>query len=499
MNRRLLILVTAPSILIGLLLLGVCLAGAWYVNRMQNNLSSILVSHVASMQAAQQLEINVRQLRFHSFVYLINPASRLLEDIHSDEKQFEDWLRRAQEVAFTDDEIKAVREIQSGYERYQDELEKLRQQVEKEGPRKDLRSLDSVHPIRHITDPCREYSRLNEEQMTHSIEESRRVSQWLNLAMLLLGIGGPLSGLLGGYGIARGLSRSLYRLSVRVQDMAHRLEKDVGAVDLTPEADWQRLDKQLDHVVQRVAEVADKLQRQQTEMLRAQQLAAVGQLAASVAHEVRNPLTSIKMLVEVGLRSQKPKPLTTENLKIVHGEILRLERTVQGFLDFTRPPALQKDACDVRLVIRRALDLVRARARQQRVELCFDEPPSAVRAEVDQDQICTVLVNLFINALDAMAAGGALTVRLLTEKDELRIMVTDCGDGIRSEIAEQLFTPFASTKPTGSGLGLTICKRIVEEHGGSIEGANLSPRGACFNFTLPLTLEVHRVEIAGHR
>ena len=77
-------------------------------------------------------------------------------------------------------------------------------------------------------------------------------------------------------------------------------------------------------------------------MLRAQQLAAVGQLAASVAHEVRNPLTSIKMLVEAALRADKPRPFTPDNLRVIHGEVLRLEQTVQGFLDFARPPALQR-------------------------------------------------------------------------------------------------------------------------------------------------------------
>ncbi|MCS7046964.1 MAG: MCP four helix bundle domain-containing protein, partial [Gemmataceae bacterium] len=334
MNRRLLFLVTAPSVVIGLLLLGVCVVGAWTVNRMHNNLSNIVAQHVSSLRAAQKLETHVRQLRFHSFVYLIHPNPALLDDIYEDERQFEHWLGQATEFALTDAERRAVASIYQGYARYQEELAKLRVQVEKRGPRQDLESLAVVHPIRHIIDPCYEYARLNEEQMERSIEESGRMSQRLNLAMLLLGVGGPLSGLVGGYGIARGLSRSLYHVSVRVQDMVQKLERDVASVELTPEADWERLDKQLDHVVARVAEAADRLQRQQSEMLRAQQLAAVGQLAASVAHEIRNPLTSIKMLVEVGLRSQRPKPLTTEHLKIVHGEILRLEQSVQGLLDF---------------------------------------------------------------------------------------------------------------------------------------------------------------------
>src|SRR5205085_9437628 len=125
------------------------------------------------------------------------------------------------------------------------------------------------------------------------------------------------SGLLIGFGIARGLSRSIYQLSVRVQDMAQRLDQDVASVSIAADGDLQNLDNQLQQVVKNVEEVAQRLQRQQRELLRTEQLAAVGQLAASVAHEVRNPLTSVKMLVELALRSQNLKPLTTDDLQVI--------------------------------------------------------------------------------------------------------------------------------------------------------------------------------------
>src|SRR5262249_39238662 len=150
-------------------------------------------------------------------------------------------------------------------------------------------------------------------------------------AMLLLGIIGPISGLVCGYGIALGLSRSIYQLSVRVQDISQRLEQDVGSVSIAPGGDIQNLDRQLQHVVRRVEEVAQRLQRHQRDMLRAEQLSAVGQLAASVAHEVRNPLTSVKMLVEAALRAQRRRPLSEDDLQVMHGEIVRLEQTVQNF------------------------------------------------------------------------------------------------------------------------------------------------------------------------
>src|SRR5439155_4417877 len=129
---------------------------------------------------------------------------------------------------------------------------------------------------------------------------------------LLLGIGGPVGGLLCGYGIARVLSRSIYKLSVRVQDISQRLE--LPSISVTADGDLEQLDQQLQIVVQRVEEVAERVHRHQHEMLRAEQLSAVGQLAASVAHEVRNPLTAVKMLVEAAMRPDNRKPLSLDDL-----------------------------------------------------------------------------------------------------------------------------------------------------------------------------------------
>jgi signal transduction histidine kinase len=499
MNRKILIQVAAPAVLTGLALTGACLVSAWYVNRLQTNLTDILTKNVSSMQAAQQLEITARQLRFHCLVYLIEADPDLLPEIQRDQKTFEKWLGRAEHTALTPGERTHVMAIRAGYDRYRSEFERLRAQVERAGPQKTYRELTDDNPIRHVTDPCREYLHMNETMMTEAAQESGRVTEFLHLTMLLLALGGPLGGLLSGYGIARGLSRSLYRLSVRVQDMAQQLDRDVAAVRLLPEGDLNHLEKQLQHVVARVGEVTQHLQRQQNEMLRAQQLSAVGQLAASVAHEVRNPLTSIKLIVEAALRDHRPKPLTPDTLRVIHSEVLRLEQTVQNFLNFARPPALQRRPWDLRTVITQAVELVRARARQQKVQIDVSLTNEKIQADVDGGQFCTVLVNLFVNALDAMPNGGRLSIRLGGPSAAgIRLTVADSGEGIHPEMTGQLFTPFVSTKPTGSGLGLSISRRIIEEHGGSIDATNLEAGGACFTLLLPaIVREDHHANASG--
>jgi signal transduction histidine kinase len=485
MNRKILLQVTMPAVLIGLLLFGACAVSAWYVNRLQKNLADILAQNVTSQRKVQELEIRIRQLRYHSFLYLIDPSPDRQGHIAEDHHNFEAALSEARTVALSPEELDLLQQIDEAYRKYHQEIEQLLQ----DGPRKesgtDLAKLADHHPLKDIVEPSEQLLELNKDMMEESAKKSQRVAKQAQMTLILLGLLGPAGGLIAGYGIARGLSRSIYQLSVRVRDMAHTLDQDVASVSIEAGGDLQSVDRQLQHVVRRVEEVTERQQRHQREMLRAEQLAAVGQLAAGVAHEVRNPLTSVKMLVEVALRSENRKPLSLEDLRVIHGEIVRLEQTVQGLLDFARLPAPQRAACDLRDVVAQAVELVQVRARQQRVEIALDAPKRPMNTDIDAGQLRTVLVNLFLNALDAMPAGGRLLVTLAEDQEQVRVEVADTGNGIPPEIAGRLFTPFATTKATGTGLGLSISRRIVEEHGGTLTAANRSAGGACFTLTLP--------------
>jgi signal transduction histidine kinase len=486
MNRQILIQVTGPAVLIGLLLFGVCVAGAWYINRLQANRASLRAQNASMMEATHGLEISVRNLRFHGFLYLVNPTADHFKPIQQDHAEFERALLLARAAAATEEERDIVQEIDKGYQRYRDELDQLATQVRSGGPAMDFRQLAEAHPIRHVVDWCQELSKVNERLVEQTSAENDRNSRQASYAMLLLGILGPVSGLIIGYGMARGLSRSIYQLSVRVQDIAQRLDQDVGSVSVVADGNIRHLDEQMQDMVHRVEEVVDNLQRHQREMLRAEQLSAVGQLAASVAHEVRNPLAGVKMLVEAALRPKGRTVLTAEDLQMIHGEIARVEQTVQGFLDFARLPTPKRVACDLREAVGQAIDLVRFRAQQQGVALDFRCGDEAVYGYVDRGQLCTVLVNLFLNALDAMPTGGRLEVELAGSLEKgTTITVADSGGGIAADILPRLFTPFASTKPTGTGLGLSISRRILEEHGGRLRADNRPEGGARFRISLP--------------
>ena len=160
----------------------------------------------------------------------------------------------------------------------------------------------------------------------------------LTWGLLVVAFAAPLCGLVLGYAMARSIHQSIYQLSVRIRDAAGRLSSDVPPVVLEEPSDLPDLHRQMQGVVDEIERVVERLQQREREVLRAEQLAAVGQVAAGVAHELRNPLTSVKMLVQTGLEGPKPPGLPPEDLAIIEHEVRRMEACIQTFLDFARPP-----------------------------------------------------------------------------------------------------------------------------------------------------------------
>ena len=163
-----------------------------------------------------------------------------------------------------------------------------------------------------------------------------------------------------------------------------------------------------------------------------------------------------------------------------------MERSVTSLLDFARPESPNQKETSITRVIDDTIRLVGPQLTQSQIQLEVQTCDSAPTLLLDDAQIQQVLVNLMLNAIDAMPNGGELD--LITRFDELQIYITvrDSGKGIPNEIIDRLFTPFTTTKPTGVGLGLSVCKRIAGEHGGTLTARNTFPHGAEFTLTLPI-------------
>ena len=219
---------------------------------------------------------------------------------------------------------------------------------------------------------------------------------------------------------------------------------------------------------------------------RAEQMMALGQVAAGVAHELRNPLTAVKGLIQVNLRRAAAAAIPAEDLSVIEHEIRRMERTLQTFLDFARPPKPDRRLMDLSEVVERVFSLVSGRANKQNVALNLLPRDVPVLANVDQDQLQQLVLNLVLNALDAMPAGGTIEIEICPPRDSfVEIYVRDTGPGISTEVLPKIFETFVSSKETGVGLGLPVSKRIAEDHGGSLSTYNLPGAGACFLLRLP--------------
>lgn len=231
----------------------------------------------------------------------------------------------------------------------------------------------------------------------------------------------------------------------------------------------------------------------QTEALRAQQMATLAQLATGVAHEIRNPLTSIKMLIQVNRAKFADEGLPTDDLELVEHEIRRMERSVTSLLEYARPEKSEFTRVALHDVVRNTVHLIEGRCKSQNVDVVVDTPKNLSEVDGDRAQLQQLLLNLALNALDAMPDGGTLSLLVSQDQDQIEVCVRDTGVGIHSDVAGELFSPFVTTKENGVGLGLGICRRIALAHQGSLAGFNRSSNdpslsGAEFRLRLPKSM-----------
>ena len=483
--NRLVLKVSAPGVLAGLTLSVACLSAAWVLNRLHRDTTDRFPAHMAALEAAQKLEIDVRDLRFLLLLQQLSPAddySARVADVHAD---IDEALAQARASAMHPDQMRVIGRIDAEFRTYLREAEGNPQQFAGVA---DARQWAEQHPVAAADELCSELARLNSREMRAAVAAGERVSGWVQAALVVFCLVGPAAGFLGGFGVARGIDRSLARMIVLVRDVHASLDEEVGLLDVDPPGRLELLDDRLRRFADRVREVVAQVQRQQQAILRAEQLAAVGQLAAGVAHEVRNPLTGIKLLVESGLEGSNGRGdgLNDEDLRLIHREVVRLERTVQTLLDYARPQPPRLAHADIRLAVRQAVKMACPRAHLHGVDLRLVEPPGPVVCPHDLDQIDGVVTNLVINAMDAMPDGGTVLVHVRASDAHAVVDVTDDGPGIPSGVLGQLFTPFASSKSTGTGLGLSTSRRVAVQHGGSLAGENAPAGGARFTLTLPL-------------
>jgi signal transduction histidine kinase len=245
-------------------------------------------------------------------------------------------------------------------------------------------------------------------------------------------------------------------------------------------------------VSETLSEANRSLKLAQDEARRAERLAALGQLSAGLAHEIRNPLGVIKGSSEIlAQKLGTADPLAKELAGYIYTEVNRVSALVSRFLDFARPSQLDLSSTDVIRVVERCLKTISSQEACVKAKIQRDFAPGLPHVMMDQDLCDQVFTNLLMNACEAMGEQGGnvwVRIRATSEKDGeagVVVEIEDSGPGVPPELKEQIFNPFVTTKKSGVGLGLAIVSKIVDAHGGSVKLMSEPGHGACFRVTFP--------------
>ena len=225
------------------------------------------------------------------------------------------------------------------------------------------------------------------------------------------------------------------------------------------------------------------------EIIKAERLAVVGRFATTIVHDFKVPLAIIGLATDLACSRGSRMPLRRQARAMVSKQTLRMKTMLQELIDFTRPGTTPAELKPMKFApyLNSLAQEVSAELAQRGVKLVLETPPPSVPVNIEPQRLSRLFYNLLNNAADEMKDGGKITLRFKKSHGELQVEVQDNGKGIAPEIAESLFKPFATFgKPNGTGLGLTICRRIAEDHGGRIWVTSQPGKGATFSFTLPL-------------
>lgn len=247
----------------------------------------------------------------------------------------------------------------------------------------------------------------------------------------------------------------------------------------------------------RIKLATEDLRQTQQSLIQSGKLAALGQLSAGIAHEIRNPLTSIKVLINSMIDRISLDETAKGDFEVIEREIERMNDIIKRFLDFARPAQPHLEIYSIQAIIEDTILLLTPQMKEQRVDLVKDFSPQLPRIMLDREQIKQVFLNLFLNSLQAMPEGGTLEVKTWLKRapgdkteDFICISVRDTGPGFPAEVKERVFDPFFTTKLDGIGLGLSLVYQIVEKHQGFIEVESQEGQGALFAINLPIIIEL---------
>ena len=455
----------------------------WYTYRMENLLTLVTEKDLAAFETAEALEqALINQKGFVSY-YFIEGDPEWLRQLGEYRQLFKERLDDAMQTAVGPSERAALDRIEAEYMRYiatKDRVIELYQRGEREkGIILHRQARSYFFAVMQL---CENYRGIHKNRILKARSESGSQALKLRIIAITAIMISILLALLLAFVLGYQILRPVRRLAAEAD---RKGETPVNGDEV------KALSSTVRGLIQNVDETQSELQKSRESLLQAEKMALVGKLAAGMAHSIRNPFTSVKMrLFSLG-RSLELSDTQKEDFEVISEEIRHIDTIVQNFLEFSRPPKLKMQSISPSAVVDQTLQLLEHRLKSYDVSVTIERQQPLPEIDADPEQLKEVLVNLMVNACEAIEKGGKIVIHedkntTPSGQSVATIRVSDNGPGIPVAIRQKVFEPFFTTKEEGTGLGLSIVARIIEEHGGSMAVESIESQGATFIISLPI-------------
>ena len=456
----------------------------WYTYRMEHLLTAVTEKNIAAFKTAEALEIAlVNQKGFVSY-YFMEGDPEWLRKLGEFRQIFKERLTSALNMAESEREREALYWIKIEYARYIGIKDRVISYYQ-EGNREEGTVLH--RQVREIfftvLDFCHKYKEIHEERILQAKSDSRSQATNLRIIAITAVFTGFLLAVLLAFVLGSQILGPVRRLTLEASNEGG--DHDIAGDEV------KALSHSVRDLIHNVDSTQSELQKSRESLLQADKLALVGKLAAGMAHSIRNPFTSVKMRLFSLNRSLKLSDTQKEDFDVISEEIRHVDTIVQNFLEFSRPPKLKMQSISPSIIVDQAIALLQHRLKSYDVEVRIERDQYLPEIEADPEQIKEVIVNLVVNACEAMERGGAILIQeqesMTPSKERTAVIqVSDNGPGIQASIKEKMLQPFFTTKEEGTGLGLSIAARIIEEHHGRLDIESNEGGGATVVISLPV-------------
>ena len=455
----------------------------WYTSQNDELLCTLIDQEMVLYKTTQDMELALANQKGFVTYYFVDGNAKWLKSLGEYRQIFAQNLEKAGTFELTAEQRKTFEQIRQKYLEYLKEKDKA---IENYSDTFTPKSISPPHEKQRdvfftLLNLCQTFSQQQWVKIQKAEETGNRRSRNLRLS--------SFTGVAAFAGLATIFLFILYRqilLPIRCLEIKTGSSEQQSMHD---EVDSLR--QSLHNMIRDFDETSDELAKSRKHLIQAERMAMVGELAAGVAHTIRNPFTSIKMRMFSLSRTLDLSDIQNEDLRVIAEEITRIDKIVQNFLEFARPPKLRLERYNLGKVIHSVLALLEYRIREYETELHYNPLLNMPPVRMDADRIKEAVVNLIINGCEATGHGGIITVTESRETDlqlgdVAVISVKDNGPGIPQAHLDKVCMPFFTTKEDGSGLGLSIVNRIAQEHGGRFTIISGENQGTDCRIFLPL-------------